>query len=143
MQYIRFKNWFMKIKIFFVLLLLNLSLESFAQSNFYGEWREIQHEVPGLKAYFQTRPKWPFMEKGEHRIFLLLENTTNLSMPLHVQLQLSSDELVSEHVLYSAPIELKPNQKCIGRRGGILFKPTKFRPFVTKYDLHFEIAASK
>jgi len=112
---------------------------AFSQRDSLCEWREIQHNVQNLTVQYQLRPKIPFFKKGEHRIFMKLENKSGKNLPVHIQLYISSAEMVSDQSIYSAFIEIKSNEKKIGRRGGVVFNPKKFRPFIQEQEIHFDI----
>ncbi|MFM7618740.1 MAG: hypothetical protein ACKO5Y_02775 [Bacteroidota bacterium] len=129
----------MKIKLFLILMCSMQLAAAFSQRDSLYEWREIQHNVQNLTVHYQLRPKIPFFKKGEHRIFMKLENKSGKNLPVHIQLYISSAEMVSDQSIYSAFIEIKSNERKIGRRGGVVFNPKKFRPFIQEQEIHFDI----
>lgn len=129
----------MKIKFFLILCFVIQVVNGFSQHDSLYEWKEIQHNVQNLTVHYQLRPKIPFFKKGEHRVFMKLENKSSKSLPVHIQLYISSAEMVSNHSIYSAVIEIKSNERKIGRRGGVVFNLKKFRPFIQEHEIHFDI----
>lgn len=127
----------MKIKIFLILCCVMQVLFGFSQRDSLYEWKEIQHNIQNLTVHYQLRPKIPFYKQGDHRVFLKLENSSNVSMRVIIQLHISAADMVSDLSIYSATIELNATEKRIGRRGGVVFNPKKIKPL--SQEFHFVI----